>query len=29
MTMMLGAVTPVPVKPRYQIYDGIRARVSS
>lgn len=27
MTMMLGAVTPVPVKPRYQIYDGIRGRV--
>ncbi|AMK25853.1 ThiF family adenylyltransferase [Sphingobium sp. TKS] len=26
-TMLLGAVTPVPVKPRYQIYDGIRGRV--
>lgn len=27
MTMLLGAVTPVPVKPRYQVYDGIRGRV--
>ena len=27
MTMMLGAVTPIPVKPRYQVYDGIRGRV--
>jgi molybdopterin/thiamine biosynthesis adenylyltransferase len=27
MTMLLGAVTPVPVKPRYQTYDGIRGRV--
>ncbi|MFH7467948.1 hypothetical protein, partial [Pseudomonas syringae group genomosp. 7] len=27
MTMLLGAVTPIPIKPRYQIYDGIRGRV--
>lgn len=27
MTMLLGAVTPVPIKPRYQVYDGIRGRV--
>ena len=27
MTMLLGAVTPIPAKPRYQIYDGIRGRV--
>ena len=27
ITMLLGAVTPVPVKPRYQVYDGIRGRV--
>ncbi len=27
MTMVLGAVTPVPVKPRHQTYDGIRGRV--
>lgn len=27
MTMLLGAVTPVPVKPRHQTYDGIRGRV--
>lgn len=27
LTMLLGAVTPVPVKPRYQTYDGIRGRV--
>jgi hypothetical protein len=24
MTMLLGAVTPVPIKPRYQVYDGWR-----
>ncbi|WP_182911957.1 HesA/MoeB/ThiF family protein [Sphingomonas cavernae] len=27
VTMLLGAVTPVPVKPRHQTYDGIRGRV--
>ncbi len=27
MTMLLGAATSVPVKPRYQVYDGIRGRV--
>ncbi|OOO27847.1 hypothetical protein BS627_03840 [Agrobacterium salinitolerans] len=27
ITMLLGAVTPVPIKPRYQVYDGIRGRV--
>jgi molybdopterin/thiamine biosynthesis adenylyltransferase len=27
MTMLLGAATPVPIKPRYQVYDGIRGRV--
>nr|WP_181377252.1 hypothetical protein [Ochrobactrum sp. LM19] len=27
MTMLLGAVTPVPIKPRYQVYNGIRGRV--
>ncbi len=27
MTMLLGVITPVPVKPRYQTYDGIRGRV--
>ncbi|CAO3405463.1 HesA/MoeB/ThiF family protein [Azospirillum palustre] len=27
LTMLLGAVTPVPVKPRHQTYDGIRGRV--
>jgi molybdopterin-synthase adenylyltransferase len=27
MTMLLGAVTPVPVKPRHLTYDGIRGRV--
>lgn len=27
MTMLLGAVTPIPIKPRYQVYDGIRGRV--
>lgn len=27
MTMLLGAVTPVPIKPRFLVYDGIRGRV--
>lgn len=27
ITMLLGAATPVPIKPRYQVYDGIRGRV--
>ncbi|WP_421445030.1 HesA/MoeB/ThiF family protein [Agrobacterium tumefaciens] len=27
ITMLLGAVTPIPIKPRYQVYDGIRGRV--
>jgi molybdopterin-synthase adenylyltransferase len=27
ITMVLGAVTPVPIKPRHQTYDGIRGRV--
>lgn len=27
MTMLLGAVTPVPIKPRFLVYDGIRSRV--
>lgn len=27
MTMLLGAVTPVPIRPRYQVYDGVRGRV--
>ena len=27
ITMLLGAVTPVPAKPRHLQYDGIRGRV--
>lgn len=28
LTMLLGAVTPVPTRPRYLTYDGLRGRVS-
>lgn len=27
VTMLLGAVTPIPVRPRHQTYDGVRGRV--
>jgi hypothetical protein len=28
LTMLLGAVTPVPTRPRHLTYDGLRGRVS-